>query len=1049
MAELVTLELRPYHWKVVDKQYHREKPHMIIDVWCLDEKSVPYYLCIDDYPVSMYVQLPKFNGVYPIDWTNNKVNTIYQGIVKNLRYSNHEPIGCALEFKKELYYLSLGRVHPFMLLTFRTEDAMRHCTNYLNKSPVIEGFGKLQCRVWEDKISPIRKLLTAKNLSYSGWLQCEGTLVKSDEKKCKLPNEYRVSYHTLRSIDKLSIPLPRIMSIDIETYSDNHNKMPEKTYDAHVAYMCSCVYRDEKKNRQSYVVVIGECDRITKEKHGLDATVINVKDEVELIGKVGELVVKLDPDVMTGYNIFSYDYPYLDHRLGIYGTNIHWPDMGRMIGRETKLGKAIKWKSSAYGNNEMCVLEMDGRISIDMLPIVRRSFKLEKYSMEYVAKYFLGRGKHPITPKMMFKVYEMKDPTKRAEEMAKVAAYCVRDSEIPLDLMDKLYTWIDLNEMSCTVGVTIMDLFTRGQQVRVSSMVYDKAHRRDFVITKREKYFFNYEGGFVGDPIVGLHKNIFVLDFASLYPSLQRAFNVCYTTIVHRADWDKVDIKDCHVEKIQRKLKKEKDDADSDDDMDVKEEGDSKFEKGVEIKEDVVEVRFYQKEKGILPSICEELTEKRNATRKRMEDKKNPPSADEKIILNIRQLNQKVANNSVYGSQGVEDGNLPLIEGAATITAEGRKLIQMCNKYITDTYPGSRIVYNDTDSCMIDLNIADASKIKEIGVKLGEEITKLLPPPLTFEYEAAGNMLAIKKKKYLILMFDEKGNPLKPENPKAIKKRGIISARRDNYEYMRDVYDLLSKHILYGETPGYGKGFEAAINILQDHCFKLFTRQVPWQKLYYTASVGSAYKSESQFMNVFAKELKRQGHPVVTGERLDYVLVRTRNFQENHGKKEFKELKGYKMRIPSMYLEKAGEEPLDYLLYMEKGLVKANEQLFSIAYAKEIDVWVQKSKKVEAEIDLKTPIGQRYLWIRNHLKQMEKSLDTSGQRRGAKRRIPTNISPKFMTQMYKLIAQKNLVLEELVRSYRNVLHPRYIPVPRIELVITQRPRLELVITGSR
>lgn len=1031
--ELCRLELKPYDWQIYDEQYIHETSNVNIYTWCLDAKNIPHCLIIHNYYASMYVELPEFVGYQHMNWDQFKVNIIVRYLVEVLKKDEHQPIYAKLEQKKPLYYYRTT-TQPFLWLGFPTIRAMQHCSKLLAKSPTVYGLGKLNCRVWHDNISIVRKLLTERNLSYSGWLVCEGQKVALSDKRTKLNHEYHVNYNTLVPLpDKFDSTNPTRLSIDIETYSPFHNKLPEKTAAGHDAYMCSCVYKGHDNAMKNILIVIGECDDIK------DVDVRRVKNEVELIYVLAEIVNSLDPDLIVGFNIFGYDYPYLDARLGLSGLadDAQWPNMSRLIKGETKLGRPIKWKSSAYGNNDMCVLEMAGRISIDMLPIIRRNFKLEKYNLDYVSVYFLNMRKHPIKAKDMFEIYEMKDPRIRAREMARVGDYCVQDSRLPLFLMDKLYTWIDLNEMSCTVGVSIFDLFTRGQQVRIHSMVYDEAYRRGYVLTKREKFYFNYEGGYVGDPIVGFHRNIFVLDFASLYPSQQRANNACYTRLVKREDYDKIPKEHCHVSFIERSEKKEKDEDGDDSDADVEDDLDNKNTKtsGIVIKEDKYEVRFIKQEfggQGILPAICERLTNQRDATRAKQKTCKKDSA--EWIILEKRQLAQKVSNNSVYGSQGVENGVLPLIEGAATITAKGRELIQMCNKYITDNYPGSRIVYNDTDSCMIDLNITDARKIKEIGKKLAEEITKLLPPPLVFEYEAAGNMLALKKKKYLILQFDDNGNPLPKGNPKAIKKRGIISARRDNYQYMRDVYDDISNHILYGGSfqdsdkirkvlefslspkighlvYSYSTSYEDdAVTLLQSACFKLISRGVSWKELYYTASVGSNYKSPTQFMALYSKEMKKRGHPLIVGERLDYVLVRTKEMQEYKGKAKLKVLKGYRMRSPEMYLENSQSEPLDYMEYLEKGLIKANEQIFSIAYKKEIGECVKKHEDIMKQRNEKQNRNKTY----------------------------TNISEKFMTTMYKIIRDKNKVVTELKEIFERLLRPKIILD-----VVPAKPRLIL------
>ena len=57
--------------------------------------------------------------------------------------------------------------------------------------------------------------------------------------------------------------------------------------------------------------------------------------------------------------------------------------------------------------------------------------------------------------------------------MAKVGLYCVEDSELVVDLIDKTGIWIGLTELSNTVGVSIVDTYSIGQQIRGLSLMYN------------------------------------------------------------------------------------------------------------------------------------------------------------------------------------------------------------------------------------------------------------------------------------------------------------------------------------------------------------------------------------------------------------------------------------------------------------------------------------------------------------------------------------------------------------------------------------------------
>jgi DNA polymerase delta subunit 1 len=116
-----------------------------------------------------------------------------------------------------------------------------------------------------------------------------------------------------------------------------------------------------------------------------------------------------------------------------------------------------------------------------------------------------------------------------------LAIYCVKDAHLPLRLLDKLMCLFNLTEMARVTGVPLSFLFSRGQQIKVASQLYRKAKTMDLVIPVRrvEVTGEKFEGAIVIDPKRGYYKDpIATLDFASLYPSIMMAHNLCYTTLV-------------------------------------------------------------------------------------------------------------------------------------------------------------------------------------------------------------------------------------------------------------------------------------------------------------------------------------------------------------------------------------------------------------------------------------------------------------------------------------------------------------------------------------
>lgn len=982
----VSVNVLPYDVTVVDNVLNEETgdQNVNIHLWCLDRESKPWLVRVTDFPVFCYLELPSVIGGMYFNWDQQEAGKVMDYIKRAM--GDNAPVNWVFGKFQKLYYYQADKKYPMLFLQFRTLAALDHCKNLFNKPREIRPFGALNINIYEHKIDIVRKLFTVRDCNFCSWLLVKGTEIPFDSDlristqgtEEKPMRELCISYRNMsQEKSKESetwFTFPRILAFDIETYSDNHKAMPDYLIPKHVSNIISCIYYEVGKpeSKKKYVFVLGDSEPIE------GAEVICVNTEVEMINAFANLIVKLDPEIISGYNIFAYDYPYLDNRLK--NRILDWPMMGRLLNKPTNM-TTMEWKSGAYGTNVINILQMEGRISVDMLPIVKRDYKLDKYNLDFVSKHFLGREKHDVKPVDMFLAYEhqtfvysqirefllenvgkcVKDSellnelhsisndtssseeiltrvdvlTKRYEmarkEITRIVAYCIQDSDLVVDLFDKLNVWLGLNALSSVVGVTIIQLFTRGQQVRCLSQVYDKCYRKGIVLDRRVKDPVFYNGGFVFEPKPGLYDAVVCLDFASLYPSIMRAYNICFTTLVSPDLFETIgDDKSVSIQVEQEEptdgvkamrlgdddapdFVKEEDDADESDKPTVTKTYTYKW---------VNKATRY----GVLPEIQDHLVGSRNIIKKELaeledelEECTDPKRlAEIKLLLVLKDKYSnalKVSANSLYGFLGAQtSGVLSLIEAAMCITSTGRRLIMHVNSYV-ETKHGGTVVYGDTDSSMIDLHIEDFKAAYAAGVNLAEEISGspekklpdgtivpakmgLFPPPLKIEFEKCLRILCIKKKKYAGLFIGKDGEFVREKNKDGslgelkILKRGIIVARRDTAKIVHKTYNKLLGMILNKEP--INKGYELIMNTLDDMVNdKMSVRE----NLCVIRSLGDNYKSDSYFMKVFSDELIRVGKPANASDRLEYVIVKTK--AEEAGEKNLK--LGLKMRLIDMY----------------------------------------------------------------------------------------------------------------------------------------------------
>jgi DNA polymerase elongation subunit (family B) len=657
MTDKVTLSVHAYDWVVRDR--FGDDDRTAIHCWALDRESKPHLVRFVDFPVFCQLELPRFVYNRAYTWSDAAVNQFVNML--NARLGEDAPIRHSFRMSRKLYYYRGAIRHPILQLCFNNLEAMRHCSNLFFNSMKTEEWGFIKCNVWETEISTVRKLLTVQNVRYSQWFNVTASKVDNDHRISTTENEYIAEWNTMKAIPseicKNWITQPMMLAFDMECYSDNHRAMPDKYNSLHVAYMISCIaqrYRDAS-TRKRYGIIIGDCGHIPPERLS-NCEIITVDSEYEMIEAFARVVKEVDPEILTGYNILSFDYPYLDHRVKRWLKQ--WPHMGRIMGEVPTMESKI-WRSGAYGCQSNHILMIEGRISVDLLPIVRRDYKLDKYTLDFVCKTFINKTKHDVKATEMFKIFEdmrntlaelvkvlreaqtnpelsqdpeyliRKEAAQAAYEKAKtdttrVMEYCIQDSELVIELMEKLHTWVGLVELSNIVGTTIVELFTRGQQVRCLSQLYDIAARSGYVLDKREEAVHSFTGGAVFDTIPGLFNRVICLDFSSLYPSIIRAMNICFTTLVPQEFMEHVPDEDCNIIEFDQEEDEEyMEDGPSS--MNEDREGEGENEEVLqELTEKVKKTRvvskhykfkFYKKQEALLPELERRLVEERSAVR--------------------------------------------------------------------------------------------------------------------------------------------------------------------------------------------------------------------------------------------------------------------------------------------------------------------------------------------------------------------------------------------------------------------------------------------------
>ena len=676
----------------------------------------------------------------------------------------------------------------------------------------------------------------------------------------------------------------RVLSLDIECQG-RKGHFPEAQQDPVIQIANVLSVYGEKTPIVQNVFTLKGCLPI------VGAQVISSEDEGEMLLKWRSFLEACDPDVITGYNVQNFDIPYLLDRAETLGKDsklvnnfAYW---GRIRGMQTRK-RETTFQSAAYGKRNNIETTIEGRVVFDMLPYMQRNHKLSSYTLNSVCAEFLGQQKEDVHHSIISDLQNGSD-----EDRHRLAVYCLKDAALPQRLMTKLSVMVNYIEMARVTGVPMSFLISRGQQIKVFSMILRKCRNENLLVPTLKKSGFagddvSYEGATVLDPIKNYYQvPIATLDFASLYPSIMQAYNLCYSTLV--------DPKDVH--KLDPATYK-------------------KSENGH------VFVTTETK-KGILPTILSELLAARKRAKK---DMKNAPTEFERDVQNGRQLALKVSANSVYGFTGATVGQLPCVPIASSVTSYGRYLLEHTKAFVEQNYTISngykhdaQVIYGDTDSVMVKFGSATVEETFPLALEAADRCSAIFPHPIQLEFEKVYfPYLLMNKKRYAGLMWTNQTKYDKMDT------KGLETVRRDNCALVREVIQTsLDKILINQDVPG-------AIQYVKSQISDLLQNKMDISRLVITKSLNKGaeyalglggkaedYKVKQAHVELAARMKKRDaGSAPQMGDRVPYVMITGAKGAKNFEKAE----------DPIYVLE--NNLPLDSKWYLTNQLSKPLQRIF-------------------------------------------------------------------------------------------------------------------------
>jgi DNA polymerase I len=602
-------------------------------------------------------------------------------------------------------------------------------------------------------------------------------------------------------IKLLQCPVPDIqrLALDIEVFSPKEDRIPDPNLANNPIIATSFI--DTEGNKR--VLVLKNKEDINKEvETGLSDVKVEYYDkEVELIEEIFK-VLRIYPLILT-FNGDDFDLRYIYHRAENLGFQKNGIPI--ILGSRFALLK--------YGIHIDLYRFFFNR-SIQNYAFSR---KYTEFSLNAIAIALLGSGKIPLKSPISKLTY------------SELVKYCLMDSELTLKLTtfsDNLVMKLIFILMRIT-KLPMEDLTRQGVSNWIKNIMYFEHRRLNYLIPRSEDILSakgnaastalikgkKYKGAAVVNPTPGVHFNVTVVDFASLYPSIIKVRNISYETVLCTHH-------ECRNNKIP------------------------------DLPHWICHVR-----KGLSSQIIGSLRDMRVKWYKtKAKDQSLPESL--RNFYNVVQLTLKVLLNASYGVMGSENFSLYCPPVAEAVTAYGRDAMKKTVDRAQSL--GVKVLYGDTDSLF--LKSPTPEQINDL-IKWSNEKLQM---ELEIEKEYRYSVLTKLKKNYLGIYQDG-----------TVDIKGLIGKKRHTPKFLKDAFMKMIK--ILGDVQSskeLEKAKKSIRNIVHDCYSKLMNREYTLDYLTVNITISKPLnkyiKTTPQHVKA-AKLLIKAGYDVKQGQIIRFI----------------------------------------------------------------------------------------------------------------------------------------------------------------------------------
>ena len=373
----------------------------------MDGRSV--YAKITGFTPYFYIELPNAWSSQP----SKKIELKLKQFKDYLISSNNKKIWT--KFKSTLLDIKLVEAKKangftndmefkFARLIFNNSDGMKKFKYFLEENEIDFDFKKYKFKTYEANLPPMFRCFHHRKVTGCSWVETSDyNLIKKESRKesyCDI--EINVDWKAINPIVKDTNAPLRIASFDIECYShDGQFPQANRKLDKIIQIGITYTYLGQSEPYRQYIGCLDETVPFD------NTTILKWFDnETDLVLDFKDELIKSDCDIITGYNIFYFDEKYIYDRADqILEIKDEMALISKLKKKYCKF-KEMKLASSALGENLLRFWDTPGRVHIDLMKDIQKTFSLPCYKLDVVSSKFI-RGEIKNISYLDNNIYEL------------------------------------------------------------------------------------------------------------------------------------------------------------------------------------------------------------------------------------------------------------------------------------------------------------------------------------------------------------------------------------------------------------------------------------------------------------------------------------------------------------------------------------------------------------------------------------------------------------------------------------------------------------------